>query len=734
MSSEIEDHRLFNDSENEPFSTVLERRVSRRNIMRGGLGAAAATMFAGFGASGCSDDNNIDTDDSGNDSAGGGMNPDTGMDDDDLSAAMALAFRAVAGQNGDRVSVPDGYSAQVLIPWGTPINASAPEFSADLVYTPEIQANTVGMNHDGMHNFALAEDTASTDFILALNNEYIDQSALWAPQGGPSGREDGEGGRPPAEASTEINAHGVTIMRVARDDAGQWAPADDTRYNRRITSATPCKLAGPVAGSAYAITAYSNDGTSTRGTNNNCANGYTPWGTYLTCEENWPAVFRKDAGREADDDRLGILTGGTRYGWETAANLADDTDGEFSRFDATPRAETAAGDYRNEPRTFGYIVEIDPYTRESRPVKRTALGRFRHEGCWPGKLVAGQPVVFYTGHDSRNEYIYKFVSDTPWNPADAHMIGGNYDRLAIGDKYMNAGTLYAARFNADGSGEWLPLTPDATVADGSQTLASALNLAADDQAGVIINTCDAADWMGATPMDRPEWGTVDPDSGAVYMTLTNNSDRTEDDSQATFTEGGDAITDNGVGYATAPVNAANPRADNENGQVIRWVEPAVGATTFEWDIFVFGSIPQSGADDNLSNLGADNYFSSCDGLWYDDRGDGKGILWIETDSGSEYTNDQVLAVIPQNVSAGANDPSVINSANQTELKRFAVGPNGCEVTGIFATPDKSALFINIQHPANWPAGTDATRDTQGRIRPRASTVVIQKTDGGPVAV
>ncbi|WP_348761428.1 alkaline phosphatase PhoX [uncultured Salinisphaera sp.] len=730
MSSEIEDHRLFNNSENEPFSTVLERRVSRRNVMRGGLGAAAASVFAGFGVTGCSDDNDVDT--------GGGSTTDgqPNMTDDDMSAAMALAFRAVAGQNSDRVSVPDGYSAQVLVPWGTPINASAPAFSSDLMFTPEIQANAVGMNHDGMHNFALTEDTASKDFILALNNEYINQGPLWAPQGGPSGLEDGEGGRPPAEARTEINAHGVTLIRVARDDDGQWAPASDTRYNRRITSATPCALAGPVAGSAYAITAYSSDGMTTRGTNNNCANGYTPWGTYLTCEENWPSIFKKSTGRGPDDDRLGVPTERTRYGWETAANRADDTDGEFSRFDATPRADSAAGDYRNEPRTFGYIVEIDPYTREARPVKRTALGRFRHEGCWPGKLVAGEPVVFYTGHDSRNEYIYKFVSDTPWDPADAHMIGGNYDRLAIGDKYMNSGTLYAARFNADGTGEWLALTPEAMVADGSQTLASALNLEPGDLAGVIVNTCDAADWMGATPMDRPEWGTVDPESGAVYMTLTNNSDRTAEDTQATFTDNASSVTANGAGYATAPVNAANPRADNSNGQVIRWVEPAVGATTFSWDIFVFGSIPQSGADDNLSSLTADNYFSSCDGLWYDDRGDGNGILWIETDSGSEYTNDQVLAVIPQNVTSGGNasDASIITAANQSELKRFAVGPNGCEVTGIFATPDKSALFINIQHPANWPAGTDATRDTEGQIRPRASTVVIQKTDGGAIAV
>ncbi len=166
-----------------------------------------------------------------------------------------------------------------------------------------------------------------------------------------------------------------------------------------------------------------------------------------------------------DDNRIGISEGRGRYGWETAAGDASEVDDEFARFNATPRGNAATDDYRNEPRTFGYIVEIDPYTG-ARAVKRTALGRFRHEGCWPGKLVEGEPVVFYSGHDSRNEYIYKFVSDAVWDPADANRPGANYDRLALGAKYMDKGTLYVARFNADGTGKWLPLTPEAKTQDG----------------------------------------------------------------------------------------------------------------------------------------------------------------------------------------------------------------------------------------------------------------------------
>ncbi|WP_111495021.1 PhoX family protein [Marinobacter bohaiensis] len=714
MSKEIESHEIYNQSGNEPFSEIMERRLSRRSVMRGSLNVAAATVLGGFGMSLAGCDWNDDDDDN----------------DSDNDTSLTLGFDAVLGSLTDAIVVPDGYTAQILIPWGTALSDAGTEWDESLAFTPEIQENAVGMHHDGMYHFPLAEDTASTHFILALNNEYIDQGALWSTQGGP---DTSNAYRLADEVRTEINAHGVTLVEVQKQSDGSWGHVKNSTYNRRITSATPMALAGPVAESDYVITKYSTDGTMTRGTNNNCASGYTPWGTYLTCEENWPGYFIKTDTQRDDDLRLGIGSSTGRYGWETASDdpAAAEVDEEFARFDATETGATAADDYRNEPRTFGYIVEIDPYTGEA--VKRTHLGRFRHEGCWPGKLVEGEPVVFYSGHDSRNEYIYKFVSDAVWSASDANQAGGTYDRLALGAKYMDEGTLYVAKFNDDGTGEWLALTPDAETPDGG-TLADALGLAADDLAGVIINTCDAADIMGATPMDRPEWGAVDPASGDVYMTLTNNSDRTAEGTAATYTNSGSAIEDLGVGYSTAPVNNANPRAANENGQIIRWQEGTASSTTFEWEIFVFGGAVTG--NDNPSGLTELNQFASPDGLWYDQRDGDQGILWIETDNGgndvADYTNDQVLAVVPSTVSGNSNDPSVVDMQDQGNLKRFAVGPNDCEITGIFATPDKTALFINVQHPGNWPSGSDATVETSGTVRPRASTVVIQKADGGRV--
>ncbi|MCE0734013.1 PhoX family phosphatase [Halomonas sp. G15] len=704
MSKEIEDHRVLNPGTNEPFAAVLERHVSRRSVMRGGLGLAAASML-GFGG------------------AAQALAASTQHE----KTPLRLAFESIAGSRSDAVVVPPGYTAQVLVPWGTPLSGEASDWSGDLAMTAERQAQSVGMHHDGMHGFPLDEESASRRFVLALNNEYIDQQALWAPQGGPTNAE--EGARPAEESRTEINAHGVTLVEVKRGDDGRWSHVQGSPYNRRFTSATEMELAGPVAGSDYVRTKFSPEGLLTRGTNNNCGNGFTPWGTYLACEENWPNIFVNTGERFADDARIGIPTERGRYGWETSAGDPSEQNDEFARFDITPRGADAGQDYRNEARTFGYQVEIDPYDGSRRAVKRTALGRFRHEGCWLGKLEPGKPVVFYSGHDARNEYIYKFVSAAAWDPADANRPGANFDRLAIGAKYLDEGTLYVARFDADGSGEWLPLTPQARTTDGRR-LHQALGLAADDQAGIIINTCDAADLMGATPMDRPEWASVDPASGDVYITLTNNSKRTEAGSEATYTNEGGAIDELGVGFATAPINEANPRPDNGAGHIIRWREGS-DEMRFAWEVFVFGAAATD--SDNRSGLTEANQFASPDGLWFDDRGDGQGILWIQTDNGyegvAEHTNDQLLAVVP-----GVLEGGVVTPENQQHLKRFAVGPNGCEVTGIFATPDKTALFINIQHPGNWPASEDATAVTQGEVRPRASTVVIQRQDGGPIAV
>jgi uncharacterized protein len=491
------------------------------------------------------------------------------------------------------------------------------------------------------------------------------------------------------------------------------------------------------------VTKFSPSGQRTRGTVNNCANGYTPWGTYLTCEENWAGYFRRiiatdDVNRTVKEKAAFARYGIAGNGRELWATVTPDTaDDLYGRWNAMALGATAAADYRNGPNTFGWVVEIDPFIATSVPKKRTAIGRFAHEGAWPATPVAGKPLVYYAGDDSRGEYIYKYVSAANWDPADANRT----DRLAVGDKYLDSGKLYVARFNADGTGVWLLL------AFGQNNITAANPVYAfADQADVSLNTRLAADAAGATKMDRPEWGAVDPVTGAVYMTLTNN---------------------NSTLRSLAATDAANPRHYNDpkisggietaqrgnpNGHIIRWKESSPEATSFSWDIYLFGAnADASPSNVNLSGLSADNDFSSPDGLWFSPK---SNICWIETDDGAftDQTNCMLLAALPGAVGDGGaktitntdqlgatkDVTTYVGAQPGSKLKRFLVGPVDCEITGIAETPDGKALFVNIQHPgedtistnlaapnSTWPASVAGAR-------PRSTTIVITKNDGGVI--
>ncbi|MCG3885950.1 PhoX family phosphatase [Photobacterium leiognathi] len=682
MSKETFDPTRYNTSNNKTFEDVLQANLQRRSILKGGLGVSAMTALGAFGLTGCNSSSSTEG---------------TTAKVADRSQAV-LNFDSIPGSLTDAVSIPPGYTAQVLVPWGTPLNANGNVWKNDGTNDSTDQLNALGMHHDGMHFFPLNE--ASTDGLLCINHEYIDQQALH-----PNWDKDTERAKEVRtdidEIRKEINAHGISVVRIQLKD-NQWKLIDNDPLNRRYTGATVMDLSGPLAHSELTVTRFSPDGSQARGTLNNCGNGYTPWGTYLTCEENWPNYFTNTGTRTKEQDRIGVSDTRGRYKWETLAGHDEERLDEFARFNLAPTGSSSLDDYRNEANGHGYIVEIDPYTKNSRAKKRTALGRFRHEGCTFGKLEEGKPVVFYSGHDSRFEYLYKFESKALWDPADA----SPSNRLLTGDKYMDEGTLYVARFNEDSTGTWLPLTLDSITSSGD-TLASHFNSLAE----IIINTAGAADWVGATEMDRPEWAAVDPYTGSVYLTLTNNTKRTDS------------------------TNPANPRLNNKFGHIIRWDE-GENPTEFDWDIFVFGSPSNGDEETNRSGLTDLNQFASPDGLAFDQR----GIMWIQTDNGAdeveEYTNDQMLAVVPSQLLDSDDNQTVIASSNQAELKRFFVGPNGCEVTGFTISPDYTSLFVNIQHPSNWPYSDNAAEAAPNgtEVRPRSSTVVIRREDGGEIGV
>ncbi len=728
-----------NTSNNPSFLEIASTRLSRRGFLNGSLklSAASALSASGLAACGGSDDPIVITAPT--------TNPPP--------APKSLTFGAVPKNLADQVTVAEGYKVTVVTRLGDPLNASTPDFKNDGTDSGASYASRIGDHADGMHFFGLdtaggKSSTSNTRGLIATNHEALTPLFLHPTGVTTTGTGSAQKRTVADEIAREMNAMGVSIAEVNLVNSN-WAYKKDSAFNRRITTISAIQLSGPAAGSTFMRTKFSPTGTQTRGTVNNCASGYTPWGTYITCEENWAGYFRRIEATDNPKRTTKEITSFNRYsvrgnGRELWATFTPDTpDDLYGRWNAEKLGTSSDGidDYRNAPNTFGWNVEIDPYNVASIPKKRTAMGRFAHEGAWPAKAVAGKPLAWYMGCDSRNEYIYKYVSNKNWDTADAN--GG----LVAGDKYLDDGKLYVAKFNADGTGTWVELlfgsngvTPAATV------------YPFENQADVLVNTRLAADVVGATKMDRPEWGGVNPVNGDVYITLTNT---------------------NASARPIDKVDAANPRFYNDkrttgsdqkgnaNGHIVRFTESngEVTALSFKWDIFLFGSrAAQSKTNINVSGLSDANDFSSPDGLWFSSAV--PGMLWIQTDDGAytDVTNCMLLACLPGSVGDGKKltidnadgtasksiDTYIGAELGETKLKRFLVGPKDCEITGVAETPDGKALFVNIQHPGEDTVATDFTAgnftsywpdgNPTNKRRPRSATIVITRNDGGQIGV
>ncbi|MFP8778266.1 PhoX family protein [Hydrogenophaga sp. RWCD_12] len=704
-----------NTSDNLAFDDVLKSRLSRRSLLRG---AGMAGAVAGTSAlTACAT---------------------TGMGDSQGPALQTLGFAAVAKHTTDKLVVPEGYSAQVVFALGDPLSADTPAFRNDGTDTDF--ARRTGDHNDGMEWFGLdakglPSRNASLRGLIAINHEATTDEKLASfflhANGGTATLP-----RPASEIDKELMIHGLSVVEL-QSDGKQWAYKSGSSFNRRITTMTEAAIHGPARGSEHLVTKFDGTGTKARGTLNNCGAGMTPWGTYASGEENWFGYFFRDA---KDDDarkkdkqvqalkRYGRKAGeASRHGWESGGS-----DDRFVRWNNSAVAASAKEDYRNEMNTFGFIVELDPYDNKSVLRKRTALGRLGHENITFARVTAGQPVVAYMGDDARNEYIYKFVSDAKWDAADAEPS----NRLAAGDKYLDKGTLYVARFKSDGNGEWLELSMNNPIIAGSSYFEFK------DAADIAVFTRLAADAVGATKMDRPEWAGVNPKNGEVYITLTNNSTRTP------------ANTDSVNPRSYTDLKAGKEQKGNVNGHIVRLAEPQPAATGFRWDIFLFGAEAEADKSTiNLSNLSDENDLSSPDGLVFSKA---TGLCWIETDDGAylDKTNCMLLAAVPGRVGDGGNrtlthgDRQVTTPVGRPQttatLKRFLVGPKGAEITGITETPDGRALFVNIQHPgentkmadigepskyeSQWPANAGYGAGK----RPRSATIVITKNDGGVI--
>ncbi|MDA7746346.1 PhoX family phosphatase [Psychromonas sp.] len=608
------------------FNKMIDARLSRRNFLLGSAAVGAGAFLA--------------------------LNPLAKAVAGSMNSAV-MSFTAIPTSTSDAIIVPKGYSANTLMSWGDPIFPNAPVFNADGKQDAAAQALQFGDNTDGMSIFPIANDRA----ILAVNNEYTNYEYLFAHEGKKMTADDVK----KAQAAV-----GITIVEIVKKE-GQWVTDQNGKANRRITANTEMLVTGPAAGHDLLKTKADPTGTKVLGTFNNCANGETPWGTYLTCEENFNTFFGSEENVEltADDARYGIKAKPSKYQW----NNFDE------RFDLAKNP--------TEPNRHGWVVEIDPNDPTSTPLKRTALGRFKHENA---ALVINDDghIVVYLGDDERGEHLYKFVTKGKYQE------GNN----AANRNLLDEGTLYVAKFamkadKLEGDGQWLELT----YGKNGLTKENGFN----SQAEVMIFARRAATQVGATTMDRPEWVAIHPDKKHVFCTLTNNKNRGVIEGQN--------------------VGGPNPRAKNHYGQIVRWTPTNQDHTSdaFQWDLYLIAGNPAVHEGDlyaGSANINKDNMFNSPDGIGFDKA----GRLWIQTDG--NFSNQGDFA-------GQGNNQMLCGDPTTGEVRRFLTGPIGCEITGLTFSEDQKTMFVGVQHPTgNYPQG--------GNNKPRSTIVMITKDDGGAI--
>ncbi|WP_120007468.1 PhoX family protein [Teichococcus vastitatis] len=634
-----------NPSPRNTIGELVERRLSRRAALGGLLGAAAmATLSDQLLASG-------------------------GRALAQNASPSSLGFREIAHQMGPRDAVPDGYQIQTVIRWGDAVLPHAPAFDPRN-QSAAAQAAQFGYNNDYVDFFPLPRGSRSADHgLLAVNHEYADTQLMFPGMG------DDETSRLRSsreQAAVEMAAHGMSVVEIRREN-GRWAPVRAGSLNRRITATTPMRIGGPAAGHERLKTSADPTGTRVLGTLNNCAGGNTPWGTVLTAEENFNQYF---GGAAANTGAQAAMY--KRYGIVEKASYSWPQYEDRFNLDKEP----------NEPNRFGWIVEFDPYDPDSVPVKRTALGRFKHEGCTHAVSADGR-VAFYSGDDERFDYVYKFVTARAWNP----------ENPAANRDLLDDGTLFVARFHEDGRMEWLPLVHG----QGPLTAANGFN----SQADVLIETRRAADLLKATPMDRPEDVQPNPANGRIYAMLTNNTRRKPEQ-----------------------VDSINPRAANAHGHVIEMIPPGAGtgevdhaATEGRWEIFLVAGRPgvDAGAQYHQSTS-AEGWLSCPDNCTFD----AKGRVWISTDGapGTSKVADGLYA-------------ADTDGAGRALTRLFYQAPTGAEVCGPCLTPDDQTMFLAIQHPGDDKGSSfdnPSTRwpDFQEGMPPRPSIIAITRRGGGVI--
>lgn len=664
------------------FNELLEQRLTRRQVLH--AGAALAPLAA------------VPSLLSGNDAV--------------AAKRGGLGFKTVLGGTDDAIVLPPGYTYDVLARWGDSLFSKVPSLDASrlaagCLFEPgaaDAQRGQFGQNCDAIHYFPL--NRAGSRGLLCVNHEYTDESLMFVGHPGFGSTASGAGRaymekHPQAVAVAQASL-GVSVVEIERRK-GRWQIVKDSRFNRRITANTAIDVSGPARGGRLMRTHADPTGTRVLGTFSGCAGGETPWGTYLTAEENIQDYFANYAALKAQADADPFVVDAHKR-WrmwnKDSPNAWEATD---ARFDMVREP--------NEAFRFGWIVEIDPHAPDSTPAKRTALGRFAHEGASPVVSRDGR-IAVYMGDDDKFEHVYKFVSSGRFDPKNSK---ANRDLL-------DSGTLYVARFDANGTGRWLPLVHDAK---------GPLNEAAGfrDQSDVLVKTRAAATVLGATPMDRPEDVEANPVTGRIYIACTNNELRTADAGTRVYA---------GREVSSGP-NDSNPRGANKWGHIIEIREHDDDHTSLEftWEVFLLAGDPRGKLITDLKDVqpGVDAnsaYFAgygkaadlspigSPDNIGFDSDGN----LWIVTDGPQPTGGNNGCWVCPT------------SGPERGRLRQFMSGPVGAEICGCQFSPDGETLFLSIQHPgeggtvaspiSHWPDGPGT--------QPRATVIAVRKEGGGKV--
>lgn len=644
-----------NPTDNPTMGEIISARFSRRGLLKGSLAVSAIAATVGSTALATADEANAQT-----------------------KGGSAFSFKEVEAGVDANHHVAEGYDADVLLRWGDPLFADAPEFDPRN-QTAERQARQFGYNNDYVGYIPLpGAANPSERGLLVVNHEYTNEHLMFP---GIVTIVNGKGTVAPAtkqRVDIEMAAHGGTIAEIEKT-GGKWRLVKDSRYNRRVTAMTEMEIRGPAAGNDRLKTNADPSGRKVLGTINNCAGGVTPWGTYVMAEENIHGYFGgklADGHREtANYKRLGLPEG--TYEWSKF----------HDRFDISKEP--------NEPNRFGWIVEVDPFDPQSTPRKRTALGRFKHEGA-ESIVAADGRVVFYLGDDERFDYVYKFVTAGRFNPNDR----------AANMNLLDEGTLYVARFSADGGLQWMPLV----FGQGPLTQANGFT----SQADVLIETRKAGDLLGATKMDRPEDIQPNRVNGKVYVMLTNNTRRADNQ-----------------------VDAANPRAKNAFGHIIELTEAGgdFTATSGKWEVLL------KCGDPSVAAVGASFSTETTKNGWFgmpdNCAVDSAGRLWVATDGNNNKETGRTDGLW----ALDTEGPARLTS------KLFYRVPVGAEMCGPLFTPDDQTAFVAVQHPGDggddWPGfGRPSyyedlsTRwpDFNPNMPTRPSVVAITKRGGGKIAV